>query len=167
MGLQDFTGLANQIRMVLQDLTDKEQQFKHAYEVSQRGCRISRVRNIRSNMHMRYPDGTAGSHGWGTSDRTCLQYIRSGLQDLTGWELQIVQIQHTYLVSGRACRILRVRHIRSNLPTRYQVGVAGSHGLGTTDRTCLLGIRRGLQDLTGSKHRSNVPITGSCQDGVA
>ena len=63
--------------------------------------------------------------------------------------------------------ILRVRHIRSNLPTRYQVGVAESHGLGTTDHACILGIRRGYQDPTGSKHRSNVPIADSCQDGVA
>ena len=69
------------------------------------------------------------------------------------------------MISGRGCRILRVRNIRSNLPTRYQVGVAGSHGLGTTDRTCLLGIKRGLQDLTGSKHISNMPIR--CLDGVA
>ena len=63
MGLQDLMGLANQIRMGLQDLTDKDQQFKHAYEVSQRGCRISRVRNNSSNMHTKYPAGAAGSHG--------------------------------------------------------------------------------------------------------
>ena len=86
------------------------------------------------------------------------------MQCLTGSDQQI---QHAYKVSGRDCRILQVTHIRSNLPRRYQVGVAGSHGLSTIDRTCLLGIRRGLQDLTGSKHRSNVPITGRCQDGVA
>ena len=48
--------------MGLQDLTDKEQQFKHAYEVSQRGCRISRIRNIRPNMPTRYPGGAAGSY---------------------------------------------------------------------------------------------------------
>ena len=81
------------------------------------------------------------------------------MQCLTGSDQQI---QHAYKVSGRGCRILRVRYIRSNLPTRYQVGVAGSHWLGTTDRTCLLGISKGLQDLTGSKHRSNEPITGWC-----
>ena len=34
----------------LQGLTGLEQQFQHAYEVSGRGCRISRVRNILSNM---------------------------------------------------------------------------------------------------------------------
>ena len=62
--------------------------------------------------------------------------------------------------------ISRALNTRSNMPTMYQVGAAGSNGLGTTDPTCLLGIRRGLQDLTGSKHRSNVPITGRCQDGV-
>ena len=93
MELQVLRGSTNQIRMVLLDLTDKEQEFKHAYGVSWWGCRLSRVRNNSSNMHVRYPDGAAGSHGWGTSDRTCLQCIRSGLQDLTGWELQIV---HAY-----------------------------------------------------------------------
>ena len=55
--------------------------------------------------------------------------IRTGLQDLTGGEHQI---EHAY---------------------NYQVWAAGSHGLGTTDRTCILGIRRGLQDLTGSKRQ--------------
>ena len=39
------------------------------------------------------------------------------------------------------------------MPTKYQVGVAGSHGLGTIDRTCLICIRSGLQDLTDSKHQ--------------
>ena len=34
-----------------------------------------------------------------------------------------------------------------------QDGASGSHGLGLTDRTCLLGIRKGLQDLTGLKHQ--------------
>ena len=63
MGLQDLTGSANQIRIGLQDLTGKEQQFKHAYEVSQWGCRVSRVRNISSNMPTRYPDGAADFHG--------------------------------------------------------------------------------------------------------
>ena len=140
---------------------------------------ISRARITRWYMHTRYPDGAAKFHGFGTPDRTCTEGIRKGLQDLTGKEHQIVNvyeisgsgsvqhIQHAYKVSGRGCRILRVRHIRSNLPTRYQVGDAGSHGLGTIDRTCLLGTRRGLEDLTGSKHRPNVPITGRCQDGVA
>ena len=131
MGLQDLTGSANQIRMGLQDLTDKEQQFKRAYEVSQRDCRISRVRNI--------------------SDRTCLRGIRMGLQALTGKEQQF---QHAYEVFGRGCSISRVGNIRSNTPTMYQFGAAGSHGLGTTNRTCLLGIRRGPQDLTGSKHQT-------------
>ena len=60
--------------------------------------------------------------------------------------------------------ISRTRSTRSYMPTMYQVGAAGYHGLGTTDRTCLLGTRRGLQYLTGSKHRSNVPIR--CQNGV-
>ena len=153
------------VRTALHDLTGSEHKIVHAtYKVSGRGCKISRVRNTRSYMHRMYQEGAAGSHGYGTSDRKCLLDIRTGLQGLTGSDQQI---QHSYKVSDRGCRILRVRHIRSNLPTWYQVGVAGSHWLGTTDRTCLLGIRRGLQDLTGSKHRSNVPITGKCQDGVA
>ena len=50
----------------MHDLTGKEQQFQHAYEVTGRGCRISRVRNIRSNMPTRYQAGVAGSHGLGT-----------------------------------------------------------------------------------------------------
>ena len=63
------------------------------------------------------------------------------------------QFQHADEVSGRGCRISQMGNIRSNMPTMCQVGAAGFHGLGTTDRTCLLGIRRGLQDLTGSKHQ--------------
>ena len=47
------------------------------------------------------------------------------LHDLTGSEHKIV---HAYKVSGWA---------------------AGSHGFGKPDRSCLRGIRTGLQDLTG------------------
>ena len=75
------------------------------------------------NMSAKYQDWSAESHG--------LKH----------------QIEHAYRVSGRGCRISRVRNIRSYMPTRYQ------GGLGTTDRTCLLRIRRRLQDLTGSKHQ--------------
>ena len=89
-------------------------------------------------------------YAYKVSGRKCLQDIRTGLQSLIGSDQQI---QPAYKVAGRGRRILRVKHIRSNLPTRYHVGVAGSHGLGTTDRTCLLGIRRWFQDLTGSKHQ--------------
>ena len=81
----------------------------------------------------------AGSHRFGTPDRTCLQGIRTGLQDLTGKKNQI---EHAYKVSGWGCRISRVRNPR----TRYQDGAAGCHGIGTTDPTCLRGIRSGLQD---------------------
>ena len=105
------------------DLKGKEQQFQHAYEVTGRGCRISRVRNIRSNMPTKYQVGAAGSHGLGTTDRTCLLCIRSGLQELTGSKHQIERI--------------------------YEV----SHGFGTTDHTCLRGIRTGLQDLTDKEHQ--------------
>ena len=37
--------------------------------------------------------------------------------------------------------------------TRYQDWAAGSHGFGPTDSTCLQGIRKGLQDLTGKEHQ--------------
>ena len=73
-----------------------------------------------------------------------------GLHVLTGKEQQF---QHAYEVSGRGCSISRVGNIRSNMPIMYQVGATRSHGLGTTDRTCLLGIRKGLRDLTGSRHQ--------------
>ena len=36
------------------------------------------------------------------------------------------------------------------MPTRYPDGAARSHGFDKPDRTCLHGIRTGLQDLTGS-----------------
>ena len=131
------------------------------------GCRISRVWNNSSNMHTRYQDGAAGSHGKGTSDRTCqvgaagshrlgtadstcLRGIRTGLQDLTGSEHQIV---YAYEVSGRGCRISRVPNNKSNIPRRYQDEAAGSHEFGTPYRTCLEGIRTGLQDLTVSEHQ--------------
>ena len=118
----------------MHDLTGKEQQFQHAYEVTGRGCRISRVRNIRSNMPTRYQVGAAGFHGLGTTDRTCLLCIRSGLQDLTGSKHQTERI--------------------------YEV----SHGFGTTDHTCLRGIRTGLQHLTGSEHQIVERIRTGLQD---
>ena len=106
--------------------------------------------NTRSYLPKRYPDGAARSDGFGTSDRTCLEGIRKGLQDLTGKEHQIV---NAYEISGPGCRVSRVRDTRSNTPTRYQDGVAGFHGFGPTDSTCLQGIRSGLQDLTGKAHQ--------------
>ena len=51
------------IRTRLQDLTGSEHHIVHAYRVSGQGCRIARVRNIRSYMPTRYQDGAAGSHG--------------------------------------------------------------------------------------------------------
>ena len=91
-------------------------------------------------MPARYQDGAAGSHGLGTPDRTCLQGIRTGLQDLTGkehqiehayrvsgrlqdltgWELQIV---HAYYVSGVDFRISRVRNTRLNVFTMCLTGL--------------------------------------------
>ena len=46
-----------------------------------------------------------------------------------------------------------MRNNSSKMHTMYHNGAAGSHGLGTTDPTCLRGIRTGLQDLTGSEHQ--------------
>ena len=102
---------------------------------------ISRVRNTRSYMPREYQDGASGSHRFGTPDRTCLEGIRSGLQDLTGSEHHNV---HALRVSGWCCRISRVRNTRSYMPRGYQVGVSGSHGFGTPDRTGLEGIRMEL-----------------------
>ena len=130
--------------MGLHDLTGKEHPIEHAYEVSGRGCMISRVRNIRSKMLTRYQVGaagshvvgnyrsydvSAGSHGFGTTDPTCLQGIRTRLKDLTGSEHHIV---HAYRVSGQGCRISRVRNIRSYMPTRYQDGAAGTFDFAIT-----------------------------------
>ena len=125
-------------------------------------------------MHTRYQDRAAGSQVFGTTGRTCLQGIRSGLQDLTGSELQLVldrtylrgissglqdltesghQIEHVCEVSGWGCRITWTGNTRSNMPTRYKVGAAGSHRLGTPDRTCRRYTRKALQDLMGSGHQ--------------
>ena len=76
---------------------------------------ISRARNTRSYMPRRYTDGAVRSHGFGTPDRTCLEGIRKGLQDLMGKEHQIV---NAYEISGPSCRISRVRDTRSNTPTK-------------------------------------------------
>ena len=110
-GLQDRTYLRG-IRTIwqsVQDLTGSEHQIAHAYKVTGRDCRISRVRNIR--------------------------------------------VEHAYKVSGWGCMNSRVRNTRSYMPTRYQDRAAGSRGFGTTDTTCLRGIRTWLQDLTGSEHQ--------------
>ena len=86
------------------------QEVERVYEVSERCCMISRARNTRSYMPTRYQDGlqdltgsanqivhayedqdgAAGSHGFGTTDPTCLRGIKTGLQDLTGSEDQLV-----------------------------------------------------------------------------
>ena len=117
----------------------------------------------KSNMTAKYQDGAVGSHGLGRPDWTYIRIIRSGLQDLTGWEHQT---ERAHEVSERFCRIsragntrsymltrfkdgdriLRVRNIRSNMPRQYQDEAAGSHMFGTPDRTCLQGIRTGLRD---------------------
>ena len=76
-------------------------------------------------MPAKYQDWSEEPHGLGTPDRTCLQGIRTGLQDLTGKEHQIV---HAYEVSGHGRRTSRFGNTRSNMPTGYQDGAAGSHG---------------------------------------
>ena len=123
-------------------------------------------------MLTRYQDRAAGSHGFGTPDRTRLRSNRTGLQDLTRSDQQF---QHAFKVSGRRCRISRVRNTKSNLLTRYQVGLqdlTGSehqivHAYEVSGRgcrisrvwnnspTCIRGtcIRTGLQDLTGKEHQ--------------
>ena len=73
-----------------------------------------------------------------------------GMQDLTGSANQIV---HAYEVLGRGCRISRVGNYRSYMPTRHQEGTSGSHEFETPNRTCLLGVRTALHDLTGSEHK--------------
>ena len=73
-----------------------------------------------------------------------------GLQDLTG---KAHQIEPAYKVSGRGCRISRVGNYRSYMATRYQEVTKGSHGFETPARTCLLGVRTALHDLTGSEHK--------------
>ena len=45
----------------------------------------------------------------------------------------------------------RARNTRSHMLTRYPDGAARSHGFGKPARTCLEGIRKGLQDLTGKE----------------
>ena len=146
--LQDFTGwdINAHMHTELQDLTGKDLRPNMHTELQDWGCRISWVRNTRSNMPSRCQDGAEGTHGLGTLDRTCLRGISSGLQDL---KRSAHQIEHAYEVSGWDCRISRVGNTRSTVPTGYKDGAAGSHRQGTSDRTCLQGIRSGLQDLTG------------------
>ena len=79
-------------------------------------------------MLMRYQDRAAGSHGFGRTDSTFIQGIRSGLQDLTG---KAHQIKPAYMVSGRGCRFSLVGYYRSYMPTRHQEGTSGSQGFET------------------------------------
>ena len=138
------------IRAGLQDLTGGEHQIEHAYNVSGRGCRISRVGNYRSYMPTRHQEGTSGSHGFETPDRTCLLGVRTALHDLTGPEHKI---ENAYNVSGRSCRISGIGNYRPYMPNRHQEETFGSHWFETPDRTCLLGVRTALHDLIGSEHK--------------
>ena len=114
-------------RTCLLCLTGSDQQIQHAYKVSGRGCSILWVRHIRSNMTTRYQDVAARFHGFGTPDSTCLERIRTRLQDLTDKEHQIE-------VSERCCMISWAQNTRSYMTTRYQDGAAGSHGFGKLDQ---------------------------------
>ena len=58
-----YSACLERIRIGMQDLTGREHQILHAYEVSGWGCMIPRVRRNSLNMHMRYQDRAAGSHG--------------------------------------------------------------------------------------------------------
>ena len=150
--LQDFTGwdINAHMHTELQDLTGKDLRPNMHTELQDRGCRISWVRNTRSNVPSRCQDGAEGTHGLGTLDRTCLRGISSGLQDLKG---SAHQIEHACEVSGWDCRISRVGNTRSTVPTGYKDGAAGSHRQGTSDCTCLQGTRVGMDDLTGKEHQ--------------
>ena len=112
------------IRTGLQGLTGSGHQIEHAYEVTGQGCRISRVRTHRFNIPSRYQVGAAGSHGFGTPNRTWLRGIRSGCR--------ISRVRNTNRTCLRGirtgCRISQVWNNSSNMHTRYQDGVAGSHG---------------------------------------
>ena len=109
-GTSDCTCLRG-TRVGMDDLTGKKHQIEHAYMVSGRGCRISRVGNYRSCMPTMYQEWTSGSHGFETrgirtglqdltgSEHKIVDRIRTGLQDLTDKEHQIVQqIHHAYKV---------------------------------------------------------------------
>ena len=118
-------------RTGLQDLTRSDQQFQHAFKVSGRRCRISRVRNTKSNMLTRYQVGCRISRV-----RNTRSYMPTRYQDgATGSHGFGITAQHAYEVhvSGRDCRISRVRNIRSNLSGRgcriWQVGNCRSYML--------------------------------------
>ena len=111
------------VRTVLHDLTGSEHKIVHAYNVSGRSCRISRVGNYRSYMPTRHQEGTSGSHGFETPDRTYLVDVRTAWHDIRGSEHKIVD---AFKVSGRGCKISRVRNTRLYMHRRYQEGAAGS-----------------------------------------
>ena len=128
-GLQDLTGSKHRSNVPITcRCQDSEHKIVHAYNVTGRSCRISRVGNYRSYMPTRHQERTSGSQGFETPDQ--------------------------YLVSGGRCMISRARNTRSYMPTRYPDRAARSHGFGTPDRRCLEGIRKGLlQDLTGKEQQ--------------
>ena len=84
---------------------------------------ISRAGITRPYMHTRYPDGAAKFHGFGTPDRTCIEGIRKGLQDLTCKEHQTI-----YQDRAAGSHGFGPTYPVFNMPTRYQVGAAGSYG---------------------------------------
>ena len=86
---------------MLHELAGSEHKVVHDYKVSGSGS---------NGFGKPDQDGASGSHGKGTTVQTCIRGIRTGLQDLTGKEHQIV---HAYEVSGWGCRISRVGNYRS------------------------------------------------------
>ena len=92
--------------------------------------------------------------GFGTPDRTCLEGNRTELQDLTGSEHQIV---HAYKVFGCGCRISRVRYNSSNMHTMYQDGLAGSHGSEQQIQHAYEISGRGCRISRVGNFRSNMP----------
>ena len=68
--------------------------------------------------------GAAGSQGYGPKTERAYGAAGSGLQDLKG---SAHQIEHACEVSGWGCRISGVENTRSNMPTGYKDGTAGSH----------------------------------------
>ena len=71
--MHDLTGKEQQFQHAyevtgLQDFTGKEHQIEHAYKVSGLGCRISRVGNYRSYMPTMYQERPSGSHAFETPD---------------------------------------------------------------------------------------------------
>ena len=69
-------------------------------------------------MPRRYQEGDAGSHGQGTSYRTCLSGIWMWLQDLTGKEQQI---EHGLETTDRTCLLGIKRGLQVFTGSKHQI----------------------------------------------